>query len=52
MPQMAESADFAAILQGQRAISLANGGTGDIQKVDAIYLWFVRVEEASIAQRG
>jgi hypothetical protein len=26
--------------------------TGDIQKVDAIYLWFVRVKEESIAQRG
>ena len=26
--------------------------TGDIQKVGAIYLWFVRVKEASIAQRG
>ena len=26
--------------------------TSDIQKVDAIYLWFVRVKEESIAQRG
>jgi len=26
--------------------------TEDIQKVDAIYLWFVRVKEESIAQRG
>jgi hypothetical protein len=25
--------------------------TEDIQKVDEIYLWFVRVKEASIAQR-
>ena len=26
--------------------------TEDIQKVDEIYLWFVRVKEESIAQRG
>ena len=26
--------------------------TGDIQKVDALYLWFVRLKEESIAQRG
>jgi hypothetical protein len=26
--------------------------TGDIQKVDALYLWFVRLKKESIAQRG
>jgi hypothetical protein len=26
--------------------------TRDIQKVDALYLWFVRLKEESIAQRG
>jgi hypothetical protein len=26
--------------------------TEDIQKVDAIYLWFVKVKEENIAQRG
>jgi hypothetical protein len=26
--------------------------TEDIQKVDEIYLWFVKVKEESIAQRG
>ena len=26
--------------------------THDIQKVDALYLWFVRLKEESIAQRG
>jgi hypothetical protein len=26
--------------------------TEDIQKVDEIYLWFVRLKEESIAQRG
>jgi hypothetical protein len=26
--------------------------TDDIQKVDVIYLWFVRLKEESIAQRG
>ena len=26
--------------------------TRDIQRVDALYLWFVRLKEESIAQRG
>jgi hypothetical protein len=26
--------------------------TDDIQKIDEIYLWFVKLKEESIAQRG